>query len=188
VGDVIDFADVGNAVPYLGEALGAEWATPDRFGCWTVGAESTLTIPFQTAPTEGLPVTFVVNDCNVGDKAPQIHATVKANGQAVAEWTLGPDRHARKLTVDVPAAAVAGRPELTIAFEIRDPRPAASLGWTTDPRQLGIRIARAVIGSRELAFPMFDPAPSAPRTVASRARSLVGYALHTARLAMKRFA
>jgi hypothetical protein len=77
---------------------------------------------------------------------------------------------------------------LSIAFEIRDPRPAASLGWTTDPRLLGIRIARAVIGSRELDFPMFDPAPSAPRSVTSRARSLVGYALHTARLVRKRLA
>jgi hypothetical protein len=49
-------------------------------------------------------------------------------------------------------------------------------------------VTRAVIGSRDLDFPMFDPAPSAPRTATSRARSLVGYALHTARLVRKRLA
>jgi hypothetical protein len=188
LGDVIDFADVGNAVPFLGEALGAQWAAPDRFGCWTIGTEAALTVPFQEPPAAAIPATFIVNDCNVGEKQPKIHVLVKANGHAAAEWELGPARHSRKLTIDLPAEAVSGAREVTLAFEIRDPRSAAALGWTTDPRLLGIRITRAVIGSRELDFPMFDPAPSAPRGLATRARSLLGYALHTARVLRKRFA
>ena len=116
---------------------------------------ATMKIPFEQPPTAGVPASFVISDCMVSETAPTLPVRIKANGKLVGEWTLGPDREVHRRSVNLPAEIVAGAEELILTFEIPAPRSPASLGWNSDSRLLGMRLARAVIGRADIEMPVF---------------------------------
>jgi hypothetical protein len=75
---------------------------------------------------------------------------------------------------------VAGAPELVLSFEIPAPRSPESLGWASDSRLLGFRLARAAIGRSDVEMPLFGRA--APRKLVTRIIGLPGFTLHVSRL------
>lgn len=186
VGEVIDFTEGGNAIAFLGERLGPQWAPPDRYGSWTVGKEAAITVPFEEPLRTGVPACFIITDCAVSERAPELPVRVRVDGALVAEWLLGPDREGHKRVIEIPAELAAGRNELTLALEIPEPQPPRSLGWGDDPRALGIRLARLAIGTRELEIPNFDAAPAPPRGLTARARGLAVFGFHVARAIWRR--
>ncbi len=185
-GDLIDFTEGGNSGIFTGKFLGVQWGVPDRYGSWTVGTEATLKVPFDKPLSSALPAVFVISDCMVSRKAPKLGVRLKANGVEVAEWTLGPDREVRKLPVTLPAEVAAGAKEIVFTFEIPDARSPESLGWTTDARPLGVRLARAVIGSADIEMPAFGRKFTGVRSRIARLRRLPAFALHVASLAWRR--
>ncbi|MBZ5609994.1 MAG: hypothetical protein LAP38_17165 [Acidobacteriia bacterium] len=185
LGALIDFAEGGDSITFIGDGLGSQWTAPDPYGSWTIGAESSMKVSFETAPAGDLPAAFVISDCNLGGSSPRLPVRVKANGHVVGDWTLGPDREAHKRSINIPAAVLAGSSELTLTFEIPDVQPAASLGWSDDPRPLGIRLARAVIGSAHIEIPLLGPQPPAKRPMIRRILGLPFFAVHVGRIVAK---
>jgi hypothetical protein len=170
----------------VGDYLGTEWALPDQYGSWTVGTLATMKVPFERPPTAGVPASFVISDCVVSDSAPALPVLIKANGQLVGEWTLGPYREVQRRSVNLPAEIVAGAEELILTFEIPAPRSPASLGWNSDSRLLGMRLARAVIGRADIPMPVFGKPTMAPRKLITRIIGLPGFALHVSRILARR--
>ena len=180
LGDLIDLTDSGNAAAFVGDFLGTQWALPDRYGSWTVGQEATIKVPFEQPPTTAVPASFIISDSMVSPATPSLPVRVRANGRLVAEWTLGPDREVHRRSVDLPAEVVAGAPELVMTFEIPTPRSPESLGWASDSRLLGFRLARVAIGRNDVEMPLFGRA--APRKLVTRIIGLPGFTLHVSRL------
>jgi hypothetical protein len=186
LGELIDLADGGNSAAFVADYVGSQWALPDSFGSWTLGPTASMKVRFQDPPAGALPASFVVSDCMVSKAAPKLTVRVKANGREVAEWEFR-DREAHRRSIELPAEAVAGFPELILRFEISEPRSPASLGWSSDSRPLGIRVARAAIGRSDVEMPAFGKAAIAPRSLITRILGLPAFALHLLRLAIKKW-
>jgi hypothetical protein len=121
----------------------------------------------------------------VSARAPKLPVIVRANGVAVAEWVLD-DRRPHRQFATIPAAAVAAAPELTLTFEIAEPRSPQSLGWSADSRPLGFQLARAVIGRGAVEIPRFK-AVGRERPMYQRVLGLPQYTLHVARILAARY-
>jgi len=186
LGEIIDLTDSGNSTAFIGDFLGTEWALPDQYGSWTVGELATMKIPFERPPTSSVPAAFVITDCTVSETAPALPVRVKANGQLVGEWSLGPDREAHRRSVNLPAEIVAGAEELILTFEIPSPRSPASLGWNSDSRLLGMRLARAAIGRADIEMPVFGKPSAPPRKLIARIIGLPWFAVHVGKLVARR--
>ena len=182
LGDVIDLTDTGNSPAFVGDYLGTQWALPDPYGSWTVGELATMKVSFDQPPTTGFPVSFVISDCALSKAAPALLVRIKANGHLAGEWTLGPERDPHCRTVNLPAEFVAGVPELILTFEIPTPRSPESLGWNSDTRLLGFRLARAVAGSASIEIPVFGERAAPKRKLITRIIGLPRFALHVSRL------
>jgi len=182
LGSVIDLTDTGNSPAYVGDYLGTQWSLPDTYGSWTVGNVATMKVSFDQPPSAGFPISFVISDCALSKAAPSLPVRIKANGHPVAEWTLGPERDPHCRTINVPAESLAGQPELVLTFEIATPRSPESLGWNSDNRPLGFRLARAVLGSATIEIPTFGERAAPKRNLTTRIIGLPRFALHVARL------
>lgn len=167
LGDVLDFTAGGNGVA----CLKSEWTEPDRYGSWTVGPEGILSLKFEEPIAGPVPASFVISDCMVSETVRELPVQVKANGRVLDEWRLGPDRIPHRRMVELPADIFAAGPELNLAFAIPTPRTPASLGWSSDSRPLGLRLARALVGHGELAVPAFDSLPVANEPLRTWARA-----------------
>ena len=196
LGDVIDLAEEGNSIAFVGDLLGVEWALPDRFGSWTLGPTASLKVHLDeplseprpsgsgwTAP-KPIPASFVISDCMVSGRDSKLPVVVRANGRVVAEWTLD-DRKVHVRSADLPLEAFAA-PELTLTFEIPTPHSPASFGWNTDDRPLGLRLARVVIGRGDIEIPVFEKLPPR-RSMIRRILGLPQFAVHVARILIKRY-
>lgn len=178
LGAVIDLTAGGNASTLVGDALGIEWAQPDQFGSWTIGGGASLNIVFEQPPSGGVPASFIISDCMVSRAAPQLGVRVRANGQSVGEWTLGPARAVHRRSLELPAEAVAGRAGLKLTFEIATPRSPESLGWGGDSRPLGLRLARVSIGGDDVPMPAFGKRLYVVRRLFGRVLGLPNFARH----------
>ena len=176
----MDFTAGGAAIAFAGDSLGVEWAVPDGWGFWTIGHRARITIPFDRAPAQAAPITVVISDCMVRPANPKLPVTVKANGHTVAEWVLD-SRKPHTRTFQLPAAALE-QPELTLTFEVADPRSPVDFGWGRDPNPLGLRLALAAIGRTHIDIPDF----ARRRTLTQRILGLPRFALHVARILLKR--
>jgi hypothetical protein len=165
--------------------VGTQWSLPGARGSWTLGSSASFRVPFEEPASGDLPAAFVISDCMVSPRAPRLPVTVKANGQAVAEWVLENRRPHRQFAT-IPAAVVAAAPELTIAFEIAGPRSPQSLGWSADSRPLGFQLARAVVGRGQVEIPRFK-AVGRERPMYRRILGLPRYAMHVARILAARY-
>ena len=182
LGEVIDLTDSGNSTAFVGDFLGTQWALPDRYGSWTVGELATIKIPFEEPPSAAMPASFVVSDVVVSSKAPTLPVRLKANGRLVGEWTFGPDREVHRRSLTLPAEILAGAEELILTFEIPSPRSPQSLGWNSDSRLLGIRLARLAIGRADIEMPVFGRHIGPPRKMITRILGLPWFAVHVSRI------
>lgn len=165
LGETIDFTERGNAEHYLW----ANWASPDPHGRWTEGREATLRLRLDSDPTTTQTASFVLSDCMVDRESPNLPVQVVANGTVVDEWAFGqrgPQVRSFKLAPDLLGADR----NLVIAFRVPKPRSPASFGWSSDPRPLGIHLARACLGGTALAL---APEAVAAASLRARARSLL---------------
>jgi hypothetical protein len=121
----------------------------------------------------------------VSGRAPKLPVVVKANGRVVAEWTLD-DRKVHTRSINLPPKVFAAAPELTLTFEIPAPHSPASFGWNADNRPLGLRLAHVVIGRSDIAIPVFEKLPPR-RTMIRRILGLPQFAVHVARILIKRY-
>jgi hypothetical protein len=185
LGDAIDFVEGGDSLVFIGDALGTEWSLPGVRGSWTLGRQASLRLPFEQPVSGDLPAAFVISDCMVSPSAPRLPVAVKANGQAVAEWVLDGRRVHRRFA-NIPAAVVAAAPELTLTFEIAEPRSPQSLGWSADSQPRGFQLARAVIGRNQVEIPRFK-ATGRDRPMYLRILGLPQYAVHVARILARRY-
>jgi hypothetical protein len=185
LGEPIDFVEGGDSLAFVGDGLGTEWSLYGPRGSWTLGNHASFRLPLEGPVTGDLPCAFVISNCMVSSRAPKLPVIVKANGQTVAEWTLD-NRRPRRQYATIPAGAVAGSLELTLSFEIAEPRSPESLGWSSDSRLLGFQLARAVIGRSEIEIPKFK-AIGRERPMYQRILGLPQYAVHVARILAKRF-
>jgi hypothetical protein len=184
LGDVMDFTAGGEAVGFVGDSLGVEWAVPDAWGFWTIGHSASITVPFDQPLAQSVPIAFVISDCMVHGAKSKLPVVVKANGRTVAEWMLDNRKpHTRSFTL--PADVVAAAPKLTLTFEVSDPRSPVSFGWGADPNPLGLRIARAVIGKSDIAIPDFEK-HTRYRTL-KRILGLPKFAVHVVRVLRERY-
>lgn len=156
LGETIDLTARGRGA----ELLRGHWGTPDQYGAWTMGASSEMEVRLEEVPAGPVPAAFVVSDCMVSEAAPGLAVVVKANGRKVAEWNFGPDRTPAVRALEVPPGVVSPSGDLTLAFEVAEPRTPASLGWSDDQRPLGIRLARMLLGSQRIAIPDFAGSPA----------------------------
>jgi hypothetical protein len=179
VGDVIDLTASGTPAVFIGDSQGVEWAQPDQFGSWTIGREASLNIRFEAPPTGALPASFIVSDAMVSKAAPNLAVRIKANGQLAGEWTLAA-RGVQRRSLNLPAEAVTGAPELTLTFEVLTPRSPESLGWSSDSRPLGLRLARLAIGRSDVPMPAFGKRLYIVRRLFTRMLGLPAFARHLA--------
>jgi len=186
LGDVIDLTDGGNSAAFVGDYLGTQWALPDAYGSWTVGHESTMRVRFEAPVTGPQPAAFLVSDCVVSKAAPSLTVRVKFGARSLAEWEFK-DREVHRRSLELPADLLAGAEELILTFEVETPRSPESLGWTTDSRPLGIRLARMAIGRPELEMPAFGKKIAAPRSMIRRIIGLPGFAVHVARILWRKW-
>ena len=182
LGDVMDFTTGGEAIAFVGDSLGVQWAVPDAWGFWTIGNRASIKVPFDQAPAESVPMSMVISDCMVHGAAGKLPVVVKANGHVVAEWTLD-NRKAHTRCFQLPAEAVSS-PEMALTFEVSDPRSPLSFGWGPDTNLLGLRLARAVIGKKQIEIPDFEK-HTRFRTL-KRILGLPRFAVHVARVLLKR--
>src|SRR5579883_463423 len=183
LGNVIDLTDQGNSAGFVGDALGTQWAQPDRFGSWTLGREAVLKIELEDAAPGPVPVSFIVSDWVASKESPALPVVVKANGVLIGQWSLDSSRGVHRRILAIPAEAIAGRTELLLTFEIPTPRSPQSLGWSGDSRPLGLRLALISIGSAEVPMPAFGRRGYIIRRVFERALGLPAFArYHAARL------
>ena len=186
LGDVIDLTDGGNSLAFVGDRLGVEWALPEPYGSWTLGTEATLKVEVgQALPPASIPAAFVISDCMVSPRAPKLPVVVKANGHAVAEWTLD-DRKVHTRSINLPPEVFDAAPALTLTFEIPAPHSPASFGWNTDDRPLGLRLARVAIGRSDIEIPVFEKVPPR-RSMIRRILGLPQFAVHVARILIERY-
>jgi hypothetical protein len=173
-GDLMDFTAGGPGIALVGDSLGVEWAVPDAWGFWTIGRRAHIAVPFDQTRDQirgqAAPMTVVISDCMVSAGKPKLPVTVKANGYTVAKWVLD-SRKPHTRTFQLPAD-VLDKPELTITFEIDDPRSPADFGWGSDPNLLGLRLALASIGRTQIEIPDFEKRSRVGRILAS-ARGLL---------------
>jgi hypothetical protein len=185
LGEPIDFVEGADSLVFVGDNAGTEWSLPGARGSWTLGSRASFQVPFEEPVSGDLSAGFVISDCMVSSRAPRLPVIVKANGQAVAEWVLD-DRRVHRRFVTIPAAVLAAAPELTIAFDIAEPRSPESLGWSADARPLGFQLARAVFGSEDVRIPKFKTT-GRERPLYQRILGLPRFALHVARILAKRY-
>jgi hypothetical protein len=188
-GDPIDFVEGGDSLVFVGDGMGADWSLPGQRGSWTIGPRCSFRVAFEDAVSGDLPCAFVISDCMVSSRAPQMPVTVKVNGRAIAEWLLK-ERHPHRQFATIPAAIVAegaaAGNQLTVTFEIAEPRSPESFGWNSDPRPLGFLLARVVLGSSQVDIPQFKLA-GRERPLHERILGLPQYARHVARILAKRY-
>ncbi len=152
LGKVIDLTTLESAAGHL--ELG--WGLPDRYGVWTIGPKATLSLRVEAQPVKAVAASFVISDCMVSKNAPELPVLVKANGKIVAEWKLK-HRNPHRRIVHLPADVFSEGAELTLAFELPQPRSPLSMGWSEDSRPLGLRLTRVLVGKGNLKIPEFDP-------------------------------
>ena len=175
LGESIDFTSGGKGT----EFLRGVWSQPDSYGSWTMGEESRLQMRLQDVPKGPIPAAFVVSDCVVAESSPNLSVMVEANGHEVGDWKFGPERTPHVRSVELPEAAISPSGAVSLTFHVAQPRTPFSLGWSDDMRPLGIRLTRALFGSREVEIPKFGEASSADRhstlgNLVARVRAAVG--------------
>jgi hypothetical protein len=185
LGELIDFTDGGDCLAYIEDFMGVQWSLADTYGSWTVGEVANIRIQLAEPAAGALPASFVVSDCVVSDKAPKMTVSLTANGIEAGRWEFG-DREVNRRSFTVPAEAIAGRTDLLLTFRIPEPRSPQSLGWTTDARPLGFRLARLAVGTAEVSMPTFQKI-AARRSMVRRIIGLPQFALHVARILYRRY-
>lgn len=124
-----------------GIALPVGWQIPEDWGIWSSGKYAALSI---RAPGTGraLQLAFSVYAFTPAE-APTLDVDVTVNGTFLETWAF---RHGETLshrTVRIASELIGSNARINIGFGIKQPRSPASLGLSSDPRQIGLGLADA---------------------------------------------
>jgi hypothetical protein len=119
------------------------WGKPEIWGTWSVGPRSTLLpIPIpKVAQNSDFLVEAKVRAFLPGPGRLQT-ITVEANGAAVGKWAFSDSGAGHVVTARIPGSILKGHSRLTLSFDIADPASPASLGESSDSRELGLGITQ----------------------------------------------
>jgi hypothetical protein len=115
------------------------WGDAEPWGTWTVASQAALR-PFSI-PDAASNSDFLL-EATVRGFAPKPggvqHVTVRANGIVVANWSLTEIKPVQEVSARIPKSAMTGRPKLVLSFDISNPTSPASVGPSSDTRELGM--------------------------------------------------
>jgi hypothetical protein len=142
LGQSIEFTTAGGATRYTTRG----WAGAESWGTWTLGHEADLNLQLDAVPDDGVLLEMDLRPA-VFAAAPVVELTLLANGEVVAERVL---RSAswQTVTAVIPAATIGTRGALALLLRVRNPRSPRSAGAGTDPRPLGVGVARIALRER----------------------------------------
>jgi hypothetical protein len=114
------------------------WGDAEPWGTWTISPVATLR-PFAISNIAAN--SDILFEATVRAFIPKAggfqHVTVRANGIVVANWTLT-DFEPVAVSARIPNTAITGRPGLELSFDISNPTSPASVGLSSDTRELGM--------------------------------------------------
>jgi hypothetical protein len=120
-----------------GSSLGEGWSAPEREFTWSTGPSSSLAVrvpgrgPFRLA-------------LEIGAFVPKAEHTQRVDvivrGEPVARLDFSAERNFATRTIEVPAAGTGGGATVAIEFRVAEPRSPQSVGYSPDPRPLGVML------------------------------------------------
>ena len=139
LGTTIDFHAGGNAKRF--EAKGWDMAEPG--GTWMVGDRSTLVLRFDAMPKTDLLVDVEMHAFTPSQR-PQFTDSVSVNGTKLSEWAITAGETAIRRQIRIPRRLLMS-PAVQVAFRNHDPRSPVELGYSNDPRRLGLAVHTMVL-------------------------------------------
>jgi len=122
------------------------WSDPEPWGRWTNGYRAELRIPLER-PLEGPALLALEAVAYVRAWHPTLHVRVECNRVALGGWVIETSDFVER-TLPIPAAALAGKRELLLAFHVDNPAsPADSGEFGLDQRLLGLGFRQMRIGT-----------------------------------------
>ena len=124
------------------EYLGAGWWFPETWWVWSRGALSQLSLGLEeeTATDAELVLGFYVP---IRENRPSVQIDVVVNQQRITRFETSEESQIR--AVRIPAATLAGRRRVDIAFVVRDPIVQSEYGIAYDPREVGIGLSELTL-------------------------------------------
>lgn len=143
LGDVLDFTHAdGNARTY--ETFG--WSDATAMGTWTEGPLAMLRLGVETPASDTRPLTLEVTaQPLVVPSHPQVDVDVTVNRVRVAEWVYRAADAGVPRRVDIPPDVARLRPELAIAFHIRNPEAPFYLLVNPSTEFLGLNVRSVAV-------------------------------------------
>jgi hypothetical protein len=133
-------------------AFGEGWANPDASGIWTEGRRADLLLALPGADGSQV-VTLGVGMACAGPKQP-VHVTLLAGDRPVVSREFSADFGGVAWRVEAPAANASGEVDLTLLID--EPHSPRALGWSLDPRPLGILVQSVMLGQPERRVHLWD--------------------------------
>jgi hypothetical protein len=124
--------------------LAAGWWFPEDFGVWSRGGCSHLRLGLERPIDGPLALSFGLR-APLGPGHDRVEVDVVVNEHRLLRLVLDQQTPASSFTVEVPAAATAGRTGVEIVFVVRDPVVPAELGTAPDQRQIGIGLGELML-------------------------------------------
>ena len=138
LGEWIDFADVRVVDQYGGPG----WSATGVDGTWTDGAEARVVLPVDVPSGVGVTVTFEGIPFCVG-VSPHRRIDVRVNDHVVARLDFdGAAFVPGPIQVSVAGDVLRPGEPLELGFVVRRPVVPATLGLSSDPRRVGLRLHR----------------------------------------------
>ena len=138
VGDQIDFSINGNPESFLKKG----WYTPEGFGSWTMGSQSTIELTLSDTPQADMTMTFDIAAA-VGSfvqQRPVMVVDVIVNGTRLDQWNFNQDIRLGAYAVNVPKSLLQSSETIQIVLQIAQPHSLKELNYNDDQRQLGIAV------------------------------------------------
>jgi hypothetical protein len=126
----VDFSENGNA----GKYLGAGWSFQETYHVWSLGVESTLTVPMPT-PRDDYMLELQVVAFTVPPYLPLRRLIVTVNGVTIGDHQIG---EPVTIGIRLPRACLEGFNRLAFTFATPICPPARVIGAGSDTRELGI--------------------------------------------------
>jgi putative nucleotidyltransferase-like protein len=128
-------------------ALRSGWSYAETAGVWSEGLLARLELEVQDVPERALVLEIALGAALISESHPPLVVHVLVDSSRVARWRFtAPLSGPTIYQATVPAGVLAASRPCPIDFRILSPRSPASLGWSADPRLLGIHLSSLRLG------------------------------------------
>jgi len=141
-GTLLSFRDGGRGGLYATNG----WSTPESWGTWSLGEQSTLRMVIQPLPDAPLSLAMTLH-AMTGPLLTRRHLRVVANGSIVGDTDFVADEGDRHFDLPLPAGVIGKDGILEIRFDVTPKATPQSAGINTDTRPLGIGLSELSITS-----------------------------------------